>query len=66
MPAEIQGYPCDKGYAFFYADGSLSQCSVSRGTQFGEARVPRGSIVHLTPDGKPAYAMLIHDAPILG
>jgi len=65
-PAEIQGYPCAKGYAWFYSNGSLRQCAVSRDTAFGEAQVPAGSIVVLLPDGKPRYVMLSHDATILG
>jgi hypothetical protein len=65
-PAEIQGYPCAKGFAWFYADGRLERCTVSRDTAFGEARVPAGSIVVLRPNGKPEYVMLVHNSPILG
>jgi hypothetical protein len=64
-PIEIQGYPCAKGYAFFYSDGRLNQCSVSRETAFGEVRVPSGSLINLRLDGKPQYAMLSHNANIL-
>jgi hypothetical protein len=65
-PGEIQGYPCAEGFAWFYPDGHLKQCTISRDTEFGEARLPSGSIVVLTPGGEPRYAMLAHDASILG
>jgi len=51
QPTEIQGYPCDKGYAWFYADGKLCRCFVSRETQLGEALGPKGSILSLKPEG---------------
>jgi len=63
---EIQGYPCAKGYAWFYADGRLDQCTVSRDTPFGEATVPEGSIIVLRSDGKPHYVFLSRDAQIAG
>jgi hypothetical protein len=53
QPAEIQGYPCAKGYAWFFADGKLANCFVSRDIAFGEATVPAGSWITLLPDGKP-------------
>ena len=39
----IQGYPCARGYAWFYPDGSLNECTVARPVTFGAVRVPRGS-----------------------
>jgi hypothetical protein len=66
QPTEIQGYPCDKEYAWFYAAGRLQRCLVSREIAFGEAKVPVGSIVELLPDGMPKYAMLSHEAPVAG
>jgi antitoxin component YwqK of YwqJK toxin-antitoxin module len=63
---EMQRYPCAKGYAFLYADGRLEQCSISRETTFGEAKVPVGSLVILLPDGRPKYAMMQHDAEVAG
>jgi len=63
---EIQGYPCATGYAWFYLDGHLEQCAVSRDTAFGEAQAPAGSIVVLLPSGQPDYLMMSHDVPILG
>jgi len=62
----IQGYPCAKGYAWFYADGRLNQCTVSRDAAFGEATVPEGSIIVLRPDGKPHHVFLSRDADIAG
>jgi len=63
---EIQGYPCAKGYTWFYADGKLSECAVSQETQYGEALIPRGSSIDLKPDGRPEIAMLEHDSEIAG
>jgi hypothetical protein len=63
---EIQGYSCTKSYAWFYADGRLERCFVSKDTKFGEVQVPSGSIIVLRPDGKPEYAMLEHDSWLLG
>ncbi|MDR3746375.1 MAG: hypothetical protein P4K80_09625 [Acidobacteriaceae bacterium] len=62
----IQGYPCAKGYAWFYADGRLERCSVSRETTFGEAKIPVQSIIVLLPEGGPKYAMLNRDTVIAG
>jgi antitoxin component YwqK of YwqJK toxin-antitoxin module len=66
QPRDINGYPCAKGYAWFYADGRLERCSVSREIAFGEAQVQRGSIIVLLPDGKPDYVMLRRDSSIAG
>jgi len=63
---QIQGYPCDKGYAWFYADGRLERCSVSRETAFGEVQVPARSIINLQQDGKPQFVLLSHDTSLLG
>ncbi|MGD0800951.1 MAG: hypothetical protein ABR906_06525 [Terracidiphilus sp.] len=64
-PTEIQGYPCDKGYAWFFDDEHLSRCTVTREIPFGEARIPAGSYIALNPDGTPDLVQLSHDAPIL-
>ncbi len=66
QPTVIQGYSCAKRYAFFYADGKLDNCAVNRETQYGEALIPRGSIIYLTPDGSLwgvglAHSTRIHD-----
>jgi len=66
QPQTIQGYPCASEYAWFYADGHLQRCFVSRDTAFGEISIPTGSIVNLSQDGRPQYAMLAHDTLILG
>jgi hypothetical protein len=66
QPAEIQGYPCAKGYAWFYDNGSLNRCTMAREAAFGEARIPAGSIIALNPDGSPVFVQMSHDAPILG
>ena len=63
---EIQGYPCAKGYQWFYADGKLESCAVSRETALGEAMLPSGSILHLLPDGLPKFAVLQHDSVVAG
>lgn len=65
-PTEIQGYPCAKGYAWFFDNGSLNRCTITREIPFGEARIPAGSYIALRPDGKPNFVQMSHDAPILG
>jgi hypothetical protein len=62
----IQGYPCAKGYAWFHPGGSLDSCTVAQEVAFGEARIPAGSIIGLTPDGKPKNVRMSHDAAIRG
>jgi len=66
QPAEIQGYPCAKGYAWLYSDESLNRCTLSRPAAFGEAQAPAGSIISLRSDGKPEYLMLAHDTSVAG
>ena len=63
---EVPGYPCAAGYAWFFGDGRLSSCSVSRDTAFGELTVPAGSEIYLTADGKPRFVFLSHDAHVGG
>jgi hypothetical protein len=58
QPTVIQGYPCAKDYAWFFADGRLNRCTLSREFAVGEARIPEGSIVELLEDGSLRYAML--------
>jgi len=62
----IQGYPCTKGYAWLYRDGSLNRCTVARETAFGEAQIPAGSIIELLPNGTTHYVLLAHNANVLG
>jgi hypothetical protein len=64
--AEIQGYPCAKGYAWFFADGKLANCAVSRDTAFGEATIPAGSWITLLPDGRPRIAQMKQDTKVAG
>jgi hypothetical protein len=65
-PMEIQGYPCAKGFAWFYADGKLNRCTISRPIDFGEAKIPNGSIIGLRPDAKPDFVQLSDDTQIAG
>lgn len=64
--AEIQGFPCATGYAWFFADGKLANCFVSRDIAFGEATIPAGSWITLLPDGKPRFAQMAHDTKVAG
>jgi len=66
QPVEIQSYPCAKGYAWFFADGKLSSCTVSRDAAFGEATIPAGSWITLLPDGRPRIAQMKQDTKVAG
>jgi antitoxin component YwqK of YwqJK toxin-antitoxin module len=66
QPTEIQGYPCAKGYAWFFADGKLLNCTVSRAIAFGEATIPAGSWITLSPEGKPRIAQMKQDTNVAG
>jgi hypothetical protein len=66
QPTEIQGYPCAKGYGWFYPDGKLQKCTVTRDIPFGEITIPAGSWITLAQDGKPRGVQMPHDAPVLG
>jgi len=66
QPSVIQGYPCDKGFAWFFLDGRLQRCTLARAMSFGEARVPAGSMITLLPDGRPNFVQLSHSAPVAG
>lgn len=63
-PVAIQGYPCAGGYAWFFGDGALRSCAVSRETQFGEAAVPKGSRIHVNRAGKPDFVFLSQDTKV--
>ena len=65
-PAEVQGYPCAEGYAWFFADGALRECAVSRPITFGETAIPQESWINLTHDGHPDFVFLAHDTHIGG
>ncbi len=62
----IQGFPCARGYAWFYPDGSLNECTVARPITFANDRVPRGSVIQLWPNGAARYLTLPHAALIAG
>ncbi len=64
-PTEIEGYSCAKGFAWFFDDGRLNRCTVTRETAFGEASIPAGTYIALNPDGTPNFIQMSHDAPIL-
>jgi hypothetical protein len=66
QPTEIQGYPCDRGYAWFFSDGKLQKCTVTREIPYGEITIPAGSWITLTDDGKPWGVQMPNDAPMLG
>jgi hypothetical protein len=66
QPADIQDYPCAKGYAWFYPDGHLASCAVAREIDFGVARAPAMSWITLDADGRPKILQLVRDTQILG
>jgi len=61
---EIQGYTCKPGYAWFYDGGALSSCQLEREVAFGEATVPAGSWITISPTGQPDFAFLRDDTRI--
>ncbi len=66
QPTVIQGYPCASDYTWFFPDGRLNRCTVSREIDFGEAHIPEGSIIELFPDGRLSYVMMKHDTVLSG
>jgi hypothetical protein len=62
----IQGVPCAKGDAWFYPDGSLNQCTLSRTTVLGDLQIPRRSVIELWPNGATRRLTLLHNAVISG
>jgi hypothetical protein len=60
--AQMQGYSCAAGYAWFFADGRLNRCSLQKETAIGALTIPVGSIVILSENGKPEFVFLSHDA----
>jgi hypothetical protein len=65
-PAEIQGYPCAKGIAWFFPDGKLNRCEISRPIHIGDTKIPTGSLIALRTDGKLDYVQLSDDTHIAG
>lgn len=66
QPRTIQGYPCAKTHAWFYADGRLQRCTVSQDILVGEITVPAQSILALLHNGRPNYTMLVRNTVING
>jgi len=64
QPTVIQGFPCAKGYAWFFSNGELSRCTLDREAIFAEITVPSGSIISLLSDGRPAFVQMSKDAPV--
>jgi hypothetical protein len=62
----LQGFSCARGPAWFYPDGALNQCTLSKSAEIGDLRIPRGSIVELWPDGGARYVMLPHAVVLAG
>jgi hypothetical protein len=62
----IQGFPCAHGDAWFYPDGSLNQCTLSRPVTLGDLRIPGHSVIELWPNGTAHYLMLSHAAALDG
>jgi hypothetical protein len=65
-PTVIQGYPCARGYAWFFPDARLNRCTVSREIDFGETHIPEGSIIEIFPDGRLRYVMMKHNVVVSG
>jgi hypothetical protein len=66
QPHSIQGYPCARGYAWFYSDGHLQRCTVSSDIVFGAVAIPAESIIQLLQDGSPKYAMMVRNTLVNG
>lgn len=62
----IQGYPCARGEAWFYPDGTLNQCTLSRSAALGDLRVPGGALVEFWPNGEAHYLLLQRPALLDG
>ena len=62
----IQGVPCAKGEAWFYPDGALDQCTLSRSATIGDVVAPQRSIIELWPNGAAHYLRIPHTAMVAG
>jgi hypothetical protein len=62
----IQGIPCFRGDAWFYPDGALNECTLSKSTPLGDVQAPRRSIVQLWPDGTPHFVALPRNTVVNG
>jgi len=65
-PQEFQGWPCAAGYAWFFADGKLESCTLSRESPVGEINAPEKSWIALTEEGAPRLVWLPADAMVKG
>jgi hypothetical protein len=65
-PQEFRGYPCAPGYAWFFADGNLESCTLSRAMAIGEVMAPRKSWITLSPEGAPRFVWLPRDSAVKG
>jgi hypothetical protein len=64
QPQQISGYPCAKGYAWFYPGGKLASCFLAQDADFGVARAPAGSWIRLDADGHTRTLQLVRDTRI--
>jgi hypothetical protein len=62
----VQGRPCARGDAWFYPNGALNQCELSRPTSLGDLRIPRGSVIELWPTGTAHYVTLSRQTVLAG
>ena len=62
----IQGFPCAKGWAWFYPGDKLKSCAVTVEIPFATITIPPNSIVTLTADGKPLLVQLGKDSKVNG
>jgi hypothetical protein len=65
-PREFQGWPCAAGYAWFFADGKLESCTLSREIPVGEITAPEKSWIALSEEGAPRFVWLPADAMVKG
>jgi len=65
-PQEFQGWPCAAGYVWFFADGKLESCTLSREIQVGEITAPEKSWIALSEEGVPRLVCLPGDAAVQG
>lgn len=62
----IQGIPCARGTAWFYPDGALNECTLSRAVTLGGVEVPRRSVLELWPNGAAHYLTISRRAVVGG
>jgi hypothetical protein len=63
---EIQGFSCAARYAWFFTDGTLSSCFVSRETKFGKIVIPENSMILLSREGAPRFVFLSRETNLNG